>query len=48
MALGKGTVDFARFFRLLRDASAKPVYTLEAHDAEDIEPSLAAIREHLR
>jgi len=43
-AIGKGTVDFAAFFRLLRERGARPVYTLEAHDAEDIEPSLERIR----
>jgi len=43
-ALGKGTVDFERFFRLIRECSARPVFTLEAHDAEDIEPSLGTIR----
>ncbi|MDA8100578.1 MAG: sugar phosphate isomerase/epimerase [Nitrospiraceae bacterium] len=43
-ALGAGTVDFDRFFRLLRESKADPVYTLEAHDAADIEPSLERIR----
>jgi sugar phosphate isomerase/epimerase len=43
-ALGKGTVDFARVFRLIRECPADPVFTLEAHDAEDIEPSLRTIR----
>lgn len=47
-ALGTGTIDFARFFRLLRECSASPVYTLEAHDAEDIEPSLGAIRAYMK
>jgi sugar phosphate isomerase/epimerase len=47
-ALGKGTVDFARVFRLIRECAASPVFTLEAHDAEDIEPSLGAIRTLMR
>ncbi len=46
-ALGKGAVDFARFFKLLREHGARPVYTVEAHDPGDIETSLARVREHL-
>lgn len=47
-ALGKGTVDFARFFGLLREYSAAPIFTLEMHAAEDIEPGLTVIREMRR
>jgi sugar phosphate isomerase/epimerase len=47
-ALGTGTVDFERFFRLLRTTGSDPVYTLEAHDPADIEPSLEKIRTYLR
>jgi sugar phosphate isomerase/epimerase len=47
-AVGKGTVDFDRFFRLLRQQVAKPVYTLEAHDPADIDPSLETIRAYIR
>ena len=47
-ALGKGTVDFSRFFKLIGQHGAKPVYTIEAHDAEDIEPSLAKARTFLK
>jgi sugar phosphate isomerase/epimerase len=43
-ALGAGTVDFARCFRLINEHRAQPVYTLEAHEPEDIEPSLEKIR----
>ena len=46
-ALGKGTVDFARFFQLLQQTGAKPVYTIEAHDVEDVEPSLEKVRTFL-
>lgn len=46
-AVGSGSVDFAAFFRLLREHAADPVYTLEAHDPGDIEPSLKVIRDHL-
>jgi sugar phosphate isomerase/epimerase len=43
-AIGKGAVDFQKFFRLLREHGAAPVFTVEAHDAHDIEPSLEKIR----
>jgi sugar phosphate isomerase/epimerase len=46
-ALGSGTVDFARFFRLINEHRVRPVYTLEAHEPEDIEPSLEKIRTFL-
>jgi sugar phosphate isomerase/epimerase len=47
-ALGSGTVDFARFFRLINEHRVRPVYTLEAHEPEDIEPSLEKIRTFLK
>lgn len=47
-ALGSGTIDFARFFRLINEYHARPVYTLEAHEPEDIEPSLEKIRTFLK
>jgi sugar phosphate isomerase/epimerase len=47
-ALGKGTVDFNRFFQLIRQNGAKPVYTIEAHDVEDIEPSLEKVRAFMK
>lgn len=46
-AIGKGTVDFAKFFRLVREHGCRPVWTLEAHDAGDIEAGLEALRGHL-
>jgi sugar phosphate isomerase/epimerase len=46
-APGKGTVDFDRIFELLREHGVKPLYTLEAHDPADIEPSLQAIRAYI-
>ena len=46
-ALGSGTVDFARFFRLINEHRVRPVYTLEAHEPEDIEPSLEKIKTFL-
>lgn len=46
-AVGRGTVDFSKFFRLLKDHGAAPVLTVEAHEPGDIEPSIAAVRQHL-
>jgi sugar phosphate isomerase/epimerase len=48
LALGSGTIDFARFFRLINEHRVRPVYTLEAHEPEDIEPSLEKIRAFLK
>lgn len=43
-ALGKGTIDFEKFFGLLRGHGARPVYTIEAHEQGDIDVSLEAVR----
>lgn len=43
-ALGRGEIDFTKFFRLLRQHAPKPIYTVEAHDKDDIETSLAFLR----
>jgi sugar phosphate isomerase/epimerase len=43
-ALGKGDIDFKKFFHLLRRHSAKPVYTIEAHDKDDVEVSIEKVR----
>ncbi len=48
LAVGKGTVDFAKLFQFLCRHPAKPartpVYTIEAHDKGDIETSLDRVR----
>ncbi|HXY53322.1 MAG TPA: sugar phosphate isomerase/epimerase [Nitrospirota bacterium] len=43
-ALGRGDIDFQRFFRLMRRHSPKPVYTIEAHDKDDVEASLGRVK----
>lgn len=43
-ALGRGKVDFGTFFRLMREKAPVPVYTVEAHDENDIEVSLERVR----
>ncbi len=43
-AVGRGNVDFEKFFGLLRRHSPVPVYTIEAHDEDDIEASLERVR----
>ncbi|HTG00422.1 MAG TPA: sugar phosphate isomerase/epimerase [Nitrospirota bacterium] len=43
-AMGRGSVDFEAFFSLLHAHAPKPVYTIEAHDAADIEASLSRVK----
>jgi len=43
-ALGRGGIDFERFFHLLSEHSPVPVFTIEAHDKEDVERSLEQVR----
>ena len=43
-ALGRGDIDFKKFFHLLRRHSAQPVYTIEAHDKDDVEVSIEKVR----
>ena len=43
-ALGRGKIDFEKFFSLLQRQAPAPVYTIEAHDKDDIETSLERVR----
>jgi sugar phosphate isomerase/epimerase len=43
-ALGRGNIDFDKFFGLMRKHSPVPVYTIEAHDKDDIEISLERVK----
>jgi sugar phosphate isomerase/epimerase len=43
-ALGRGTVEFETFFSLMKAHAPMPVFTIEAHDKEDIETSLGRVR----
>lgn len=43
-AVGRGNIDFGKFFTLLREHAPEPVYTIEAHDEGDIESSLEQVR----
>lgn len=43
-ALGRGTVDFESFFSLLKAHAPAPIFTIEAHDKEDIETCLERVR----
>jgi sugar phosphate isomerase/epimerase len=46
IALGRGTIDFRRFFHVLRKAVAgPPVVTLEPHRKEEVWPSLEFLAE---
>jgi sugar phosphate isomerase/epimerase len=43
-ALGRGEIDFEKFFALLDAHGKVPVYTIEAHDEADIETSLHKVK----
>ncbi len=43
-ALGRGKIDFGLFFKLLRETAIEPVYTIEAHDKDDVETSRERVR----
>lgn len=43
-AVGKGTIDFAKFFRLLGGQPVQPIYTIEAHDKDDVDASIERVR----
>jgi len=47
-ALGRGDIDFKKFFGLLRTHAVQPLYTIEAHDKGDIETSLERVRAYLQ
>ncbi len=46
-ALGRGKIDFETFFRLLKAQPVEPVYTIEAHDKDDVETSIGRVRSFL-
>lgn len=48
LAPGKGKIDFDRLFRLMREHSVKPIYTMEAHDKDEIEIGLERVRSLMR
>jgi sugar phosphate isomerase/epimerase len=43
-ALGRGNIDFEKFFGLLNAQASKPVLTLEVHDKDGLETSLERVR----
>lgn len=43
-ALGRGNIDFEKFFGLMDKYAPLPVFTVEAHDKDDIEKSLDRVR----
>jgi len=40
LALGKGNIDFKKFFELLEANKINPIVTIEPHSLEDIKPNL--------
>lgn len=47
-AIGRGKINFGKFFALMREHSPVPVYTIEAHDADDIDVSLGQVKQFLK
>jgi len=45
LVMGQGTIDFDPLFQYIKDHKMKPIYTLEQHREEDIEPNLRAFQE---
>ncbi len=43
-ALGRGNIDIEKFFALMREHAPAPVYTIEAHEKQDIETSLERVK----
>jgi len=43
-ALGRGKVDFDKFFALMSVHAPLPVFTIEAHDKDDVERSLERVK----
>jgi sugar phosphate isomerase/epimerase len=44
-AVGRGSIDFAQFFRLMKQHAPVPVFTIEAHEQSDIETSLGRVKD---
>lgn len=44
-AIGRGAIDFEKFFSLMSSGAPRPVFTIEAHDKDDIEISMGRVRD---
>ncbi len=47
-ALGRGEIDFENFFGLMNEHAPAPVFTIEAHDKDDVETSLDRVKALLK
>ncbi len=47
LVMGRGSIDFDPLFQYIKDHEIQPIYTLEQHREEDIEPNLRALQ-HFR
>ena len=47
-ALGRGNVNFDKFFTLLKAHAPVPVYTIEAHDRDDVETSMERVKTYIQ
>jgi len=47
-AIGRGAIDFYKFFNLLRKNNLFPILTVEAHHKDDVESSLHQVKEFIK
>jgi sugar phosphate isomerase/epimerase len=47
-ALGQGNIDFDKFFGLLKTHAPAPVFTVEVHDTDGVEPSLERVKQLMK
>jgi len=43
-ALGRGKIDFHKFFKLMKAHAPVPIFTIEAHDKDEVETSLERVK----
>jgi sugar phosphate isomerase/epimerase len=46
LPLGRGEIDFSALFSRLRQKNIHPIFTLEPHEIEHLEPSLQALKKY--
>jgi sugar phosphate isomerase/epimerase len=47
LPLGQGDIDFASLFSLLEKKKVQPIYTIEPHEIDHLQPSLEALEKYL-
>jgi len=47
LPLGQGSIDFSSLFSLLEKKNVQPIYTIEPHEIDHLQPSLEAVEKYL-